>query len=254
MKIVLLGDSITQGIGRLQINYSSKLYELLKTDYKDEKIKIHNLALTGTTVKYAMSLLETIDQINPDIVIIMYGTVDLQVRPNMETNRFGMLSLTPGRYKNIKGMLNPRPFISNRRGKRFLDRIDNIYRWIWKRVVVMTQGTMQYSDLNTFKIEYLQLLDALKKYKIIVCSTIYLDAKIYTKRSLLNYEAANNFLESAHEFYVDLYSKQRDYVSVNGWKSLYYDDHCHPNESGYASLAQELTKTVARIWNSENMI
>lgn len=58
------------------------------------------------------------------IVIIMYGTVDLQVRHNMETNKFGILSLTPGRYKNIKGMLNPRPFMSKRRGKRFLDCID----------------------------------------------------------------------------------------------------------------------------------
>lgn len=43
---------------------------------------------------------------------------------NMETNKFGILSLTPGRYKNIKGMLNPRPFMSKRRGKRFLDCID----------------------------------------------------------------------------------------------------------------------------------
>ena len=47
-----------------------------------------------------------------------------QVRHNMETNKFGILSLTPGRYKNIKGMLNPRPFMSKRRGKRFLDCID----------------------------------------------------------------------------------------------------------------------------------
>ncbi len=71
-----------------------------------------------------MGLLEKIQEISPDIVIIMYGTVDLQVRHNMETNKFGILSLTPGRYKNIKGMLNPRPFMSKRRGKRFLDCID----------------------------------------------------------------------------------------------------------------------------------
>ena len=126
-----------------------------------------------------MGLLEKIQEISPDIVIITYGTVDLQVRPNMETNKFRILSLTPGRYKNIKGMLNPRPFMSKRKGKRFLDCIDNIYRWIWKKIVVMTQGTMQYSDLDTFKAEYLQLLDSLKEYKVIVCSTIYLDNKIY---------------------------------------------------------------------------
>ena len=62
-----------------------------------------------------MGLLEKIQEISPDIVIIMYGTVDLQVRHNMETNKFGILSLTPGRYENIKGMLNPRHFMSKRR-------------------------------------------------------------------------------------------------------------------------------------------
>lgn len=30
MKIVLLGDSITQGIGKLKINYTEKLYGQLK--------------------------------------------------------------------------------------------------------------------------------------------------------------------------------------------------------------------------------
>lgn len=253
MKIVLLGDSITQGIGKLKINYTEKLYERLKKDYEDEIIDIHNLALTGTTVKYAMGLLEKIQEISPDIVIIMYGTVDLQVRPNMETNKFGILSLTPGRYKNIKGMLNPRPFMSKRRGKRFLDCIDNIYRWIWKRVVVMTQGTMQYSDLDTFKAEYLQLLDALKEYEIIVCSTIYLDNKIYTKKSLQNYEDANKFLEKSNEFYVDLFSKQREIVGVDGWKSIYYNDHFHPNDKGYDIIAQKLEEAIVRMWNSENV-
>lgn len=253
MKIVLLGDSITQGIGKLKINYTEKLYEQLKKDYEDEIIDIHNLALTGTTVKYAMGLLERIQEISPDIVVIMYGTVDLQVRPNMETNKFGILSLTPRRYKDIKGMLNPRPFMSKRKGKRFLDCIDNIYRWIWKKIVVMTQGTMQYSDLDTFKAEYLQLLDSLKEYKVIVCSTIYLDNKIYTLKSLQNYEEANKFLEKSNEFYVDLFSKQRDIVRADGWKSIYNNDHFHPNDKGYDIIARELEKMIVCIWSCENV-
>lgn len=253
MKIVLLGDSITQGIGKLKINYTEKLYEQLKKDYEDEIIDIHNLALTGTTVKYAMGLLERIQEISPDIVVIMYGTVDLQVRPNMETNKFGILSLTPRRYKDIKGMLNPRPFMSKRKGKRFLDCIDNIYRWIWKKIVVMTQGTMQYSDLDTFKAEYLQLLDSLKEYKVIVCSTIYLDNKIYTQKSLQNYEEANKFLEKSNEFYVDLFSKQKDIVRADGWKSIYYNDHFHPNDKGYDIIARELEKMIVRIWSCGNV-
>ena len=105
IKIVLLGDSITQGIGSRKINYEDMLIKYLHT--QGIKSEIVNLALTGTTIEYALSLMPKIEEENPDYIIIMYGSVDLQVRPNMDTNKWGILSLTPKRYKNIKGMLNP---------------------------------------------------------------------------------------------------------------------------------------------------
>ena len=119
IKVILLGDSITQGIGSRQINYEELLKEYLSE--RGVESNITNLALTGTTVEYALKQISKIQEINPDYIIIMYGSVDLQLRPNMETNKWGILSLTPKRYKNIKGMLNPRPFMSSRKSRYILD-------------------------------------------------------------------------------------------------------------------------------------
>ena len=149
VRIVLLGDSITQGIGSKQINYT----EMLEIELKKYGIipEFFNLALTGTTVEYAFSKIDQITIINPDYVVIMYGSVDLQIRPNMETNRFGILSITPKRYKEIKGMLNPRPFMSKKPRRYILECLDNIYRKIWRKVVLVTQGSMQYLTEKQFE-------------------------------------------------------------------------------------------------------
>ena len=123
--MVLLGDSITQGIGSRKINYVNSLVEHLK-EY-DVRSKVVNLALTGTTIEFSLNKIDEIKHIRPDYVIIMYGSVDLQIRPNMETNKWGILTFTPKRYKNIKGMLNPRPFMSHNPFRYLFDCIDNVY-------------------------------------------------------------------------------------------------------------------------------
>ena len=51
VKIVLLGDSITQGIGSRQINYEKKLKSYLNANGIESSI--FNLALTGTTIDHA---------------------------------------------------------------------------------------------------------------------------------------------------------------------------------------------------------
>ena len=51
VKIVLLGDSITQGIGSRQINYEKKLKSYLNANGIESSI--FNLELTGTTIDHA---------------------------------------------------------------------------------------------------------------------------------------------------------------------------------------------------------
>lgn len=48
------------------------------------KVFTFKVDMKAILIKYAMGLLEKIQEISPNIVIITYGTVDLQVRPNSE--------------------------------------------------------------------------------------------------------------------------------------------------------------------------
>ena len=117
----------------------------------------------------------------------MYGSVDLQVRPNMNTNKWGILSITPKRYKNIKGMLNPRPFMSSRKSRYILDCADNLYRKIWKRVVIATQGTMQYLSEEEFEQKYMSFLHEVKDYKVIITKYFVMIASIRMKTDMRKY-------------------------------------------------------------------
>lgn len=51
--IYLLGDSITQGLGSKKLNFTGVLAKLLGKNYR-----IVNLAYTGTTISYALKLLD----------------------------------------------------------------------------------------------------------------------------------------------------------------------------------------------------
>lgn len=254
VRIVLLGDSITQGIGSKQINYT----EMLEIELKKYGIipEFFNLALTGTTVEYAFSKIDQITIIKPDYVVIMYGSVDLQIRPNMETNRFGILSITPKRYKEIKGMLNPRPFMSKKPRRYILECLDNIYRKIWRKVVLVTQGSMQYLTEKQFEENYNNLIQKIE-CKLVCCSPVYVDPAIYTEQTNLNYQKANEFLQEVSKSknqkmkFVDLYSKQKDVVGKYGWGEIYYADHFHPNAKGYKLIAQDIATAILN-WENNN--
>lgn len=231
IKIVLLGDSITEGIGSRKINYSNDLKNILEKN--NINAEIYNLAVTGTTVEYGLSIIQKIKALSPDYVIIMYGSVDVQVRPNMETNYWKILTLTPKRYKDVKGMLNPRPFSSKKFPRNILDALDNFYRWIWKKVVIKTQGTMQYLEINEFTKLYEELVNTLSVYKLILCSTIYLDEKIYGENTINNYiktnEAIKKIAKTKNAGYVDVYNLIKN-VTANDWSNALLKDHFHPNE------------------------
>ena len=51
--VYLLGDSITQGLGSKKVNFTGELADLLGEGYE-----IVNLAYTGTTIDYALGLLD----------------------------------------------------------------------------------------------------------------------------------------------------------------------------------------------------
>lgn len=59
-EIVLLGDSITQGLGSKKVNFTSELQKSLGTGYA-----VDNMAFTGTTVHYLEQIFDEILQKRP---------------------------------------------------------------------------------------------------------------------------------------------------------------------------------------------
>ena len=110
MKIAILGDSISEGLGSKKINYVRPLFEYLEEKLPTEQIEIGNYSKTGKTIHYALDIIDDVNSFNPDVVIIMCGIVDAMIRPN-PSHKPNFYWLVPKRYRG-NGMLHPRPFYS----------------------------------------------------------------------------------------------------------------------------------------------
>lgn len=243
MKCIIMGDSISEGIGSRRINYEASLLS-----YCPKIQNIINMAKTGSTIMYGQSILKNVIAESPDIVIIMYGSVDAQIRANIHRNRFGVCNLIPKRYR-IGGMLDPRAFYSKKWYRILPDRLDNIFRYILKKLVLLTQGKTQLISLSNFKDSYDYILHLLSNndIKIIAVSTMYIDDK-YFLHSSSQYEIYNSIIANIAEKYganyVDLYNITKWNTEQYGWNKLYSHDHFHPNEDGYKLIARAIAEFI----------
>ena len=62
-KVILLGDSITQGLGSKKINFTEELQKRL-----GESFQVENMALTGTTIHYVEEILPIIIEKNHNML------------------------------------------------------------------------------------------------------------------------------------------------------------------------------------------
>lgn len=241
-RVVLIGDSITQGLGSKKINFTGELQSLLGDEFY-----VDNMALTGTTIEYAKTIVQAILDKKPDAVVIIYGSVDAQIRPNRKGYVFSHI---PGRFQK-SGMLMPRPFYSHSWYKKIGQKIDNGMRWIFSKLIYCIDGTEQWVDLEVFKEIYREVVLAFleEKIKVVICSTVFIDEKKF-HGSLMQYKYFNEELQKmAQEFqvkYVDLFSLLEKAVQTDGgWKKFYCDDHFHPNAGGYKIIARTLSNELS---------
>lgn len=245
MKCVILGDSISEGIGTKHINYIPKLI-----NYTGGRYEFVNLAKTGTTVKYAEQNIERIISENPDCVLIMYGSVDAQIRANLNGNRFGINKIIPKRYK-IGGMLEPRAFYSKKLHRWFPDRADNIIRCILKKIILITEGKTQWVSMDEFRESYRKVVGSViaQGIKVIAVSTIYLDDKFFLNSNMEYIKFNKIIIDISKDFnvdYIDLYSLLKESVKKYGWDRYYSHDHFHPNQKGYEFFAKILSDNLNR--------
>lgn len=243
--VYLLGDSITQGLGSRKVNFAGELGQLLGDCYE-----VVNLAFTGTTVDYALKLLDEGKIVTGGgalrtVCVILYGNVDAQIRPSRQGRVFPLI---PKRYWG-SGMLMPRPFYSRSPLKRLGQRVDNLQRRIWSNLIRAVDGTEQWVGVEDFSRMYGELLGRLSAIGVgaVACSCVFIDERlfpgcpgqyeIYDER--IRQMAADRGLP-----YVDLYALFKEGVAARGWDALYNKDHFHPNGGGYEVMASAIADAV----------
>lgn len=242
IKIALLGDSITEGLGSKKINYVKSLGENLNSAEKNYIIE--NFGASGTTIQYYSEVREKIEMFNPDIVVIFYGNVEAIHRPVMYKKSL-VYQLMPKRYKKNFSMIDPRPFYSHRWIKRFFQKMDSAYRFILKRYFINKYGTYQILDIETFEKDYKKVLRELvsRNYRTICVSNVRIDDYYFPKSSkaLAAYrDIIKNLAKELDCQYIDLYNWQLDF----SWREIYGEDHFHPNEKGYNLIGEFFAKNI----------
>lgn len=238
MKIILLGDSITQGLGSKKINFHQELKRLL--DSGDDVI---NMAMTGTTIDYVNTIYSDILAENPDYVVILYGNVDAMLKPSRTGKVFCHL---PKRFKmNDGAMLLPRPFYSHSMLKSIGQHIENCFRTIFRNIVIMVDGTEQWMPLNQYVEHYKNICDDLRKQgiRIVICSTVYIDDKYFngTNNEYICYNKwLKDYTDNNGYIFIDLYHMFETLIKKDGWDKYYNKDHFHPNGEGYALMAAQI--------------
>lgn len=240
MEIVLLGDSITQGLGSKKINFTESLKQMLNNEHN-----IYNKALTGTTINYVSQIESDIVVLNPKLVVILYGNVDAQIRPNRKGLIFKML---PKRYRD-NGMLMPRPFFSKNKLRRILHLLDDKMRFVFSYIIRNIDGVEQWVDIDSFENEYRRIIEFLKtnNIHILLVSTVFIDENRF-KGCNLEYTKYNEVIKRLakeyHEEYLDIYTPLKKKVETDGWMSCYCYDGFHPNAKGYLFLSRLLADKI----------
>ncbi|MFP7442670.1 SGNH/GDSL hydrolase family protein [Bacillus infantis] len=242
VRIAVLGDSISEGLGSKKYNYCPELRENVE-EALGVKCTIRNFAYTGKTILYANEIRENVAQFQPDIIISFFGSVDGMVRPKKKKPYW---YLVPNRYKQ-NGMLDPRPFYSRKFKRAIVEHIDSFIRFRLKLILMKLCGTYSWVDLTTFEREYRSFLDYFKnKSKFLLASTVYLD-DYYFPGSNDNFKAYNecikNLSEEYHCNFIDLRPMQRQFH----WEEIYDSDHFHPSQKGYTWYAQVFGNEIVRM-------
>lgn len=239
-KVILLGDSITQGLGSKKINFTEELRMRL-----GESWEVVNLAETGTMIDYGLKQAESSEFNDASVCVVVYGNVDAQIRPNTHGRMFKRI---PARYQE-PGMLMPRPFYSKELGKRFGQLLDNGTRLLLSSMIKLVDGTEQWNPIGEFGSDYAALVDGLsvKGIRTVCCSCVYIDNRLFPKCKE-QYIAFNTEIERiAHSRgaeYVDLFNLLARSVEEEGWDAVYNKDHFHPNAGGYQIIANEISQSI----------
>lgn len=242
IRIAILGDSISEGLGNKKYNYVNELKNNIEKELK-VKCDIFNFSYTGKTIKYANEIKEKIKEVNPDIIINFFGNVDGMVRPKKKQPIWNII---PKRYKG-NGMLDPRPFYSSNKLRSLLEHTDSFIRFRLKIFLMKTCGTYSWVEVEEFEDEYRSFIDFFDiNQKMLLVSTVYIDDYFFpgTNKNYNKYNKCIYNLAQEYELnFIDLRPIQKKFR----WNELYNKDHFHPNREGYTWYAKIFTNEIKKM-------
>lgn len=242
LKIAILGDSISEGLGSKKYNYATELKKNMEKELQ-VSCEIFNFSYTGKTIKYANEIKEKVKEINPDIIINFFGSVDGMVRPQ---KKLPIWSLIPKRYKE-NGMLDPRPFYSSNKVRSLFEHIDSFIRFRLKLFLIKTCGTYSIVEVKEFEKEYRLFLDFFNKdQKMLLVSTVYIDEHFFPG-SNANYHKYNVCIKKLANEYGLRFIDLRPLQIKKDWNEIYNKDHFHPNKNGYSWYAKIFANEIIDI-------
>jgi lysophospholipase L1-like esterase len=244
MLIVFLGDSITEGLGviRSRTSYANLLKMKLNSSFS-QSVQIINFGASAMQVNESRERYEEkILELKPDVIVFAHGTTEAVVR---EQKKY--LKYLPKRWQR-PGWLDPRPFYSTRKFRKWLEKIESGLRWRVKVTLIKVFGGKQWMSLEEFKQHttafILTILNHNRNTNIIFLTPGDIEEKHFPGSP----ESMRKYREVLKDIHEHNKSSNRVFMcdssqSLHKWND-YFLDRFHPNESGHNKIAEALLNTI----------
>jgi lysophospholipase L1-like esterase len=248
MRIVVIGDSIAQGLGVQERSFGGLLAHRLATSL-GKPVRIVNMAGSARQITDSRKLLPELISMNPELIIIAHGTTESLLRPPDAALRY-----VPGRWRR-PGWLDPRPYYSRRLLRRIGQKLESAVRWRVKLLLMRSFGGESWMTPARFESElsdYVRILLRSTTARIVLLSPYGLDAAFFPGSPERLEQCRETiaripwkFKNKNRLFYVDVSQVCRRFDD-------YFADRFHPNEVGHERIAERLFETIRSIqWERE---
>lgn len=224
--VAVFGDSIANGLGVTGGSYGAILASELGLELLDYSGSAQ--MITESVIKFSRN------PSAPSVSIIAHGVTEAIVRPDP-----ALLKYLPGRWRRI-GWMDPRPYYSSSKSKRFGQKIESAVRWRLKNCLLRIGSRQQLVTIKEYTDGLTILIQSLKAAgsRVIVLGPPDIDEKYFpfSQESLIRYEKESKSLSAEH---VSLHGV------LNPWED-YFPDHFHPNAQGHLRIAHLLRAAIVK--------
>lgn len=239
MRVVLIGDSIAQGLGVQGRSYGELVSDWIRACYTSD-VTFMNFAQSGMQLYESKNRLGEIVDSDPSIVIIAHGITEAIIRP-----KDNALHVVPQRWRK-PGWMDPRPYFSRRRLRRLGQIMESALRWRIKVLLIRMFGGMTWGDPSIFENDLQKFVSNvlnLTHARVLFLTHCGIDER-YFPGSL---QSLNIYAKKIYQVCDNFNSTRVKVCNVTNvclkWDD-FFSDHFHPNVNGHVRIAHEICKFI----------